>query len=87
MRILGQIRIDRAAILATIVVALDQLTKWWAFEAIEEGESVNVFLGITFTQTRNEGIAFGFFAGRPALVAGILMWTLGRSTVAHSSLA
>lgn len=72
MRILGHIRIDRAAILATIVIALDQLTKWWAFSAIEEGEEVNVFLGVTFTQTRNEGIAFGFFAGRPALVLALM---------------
>lgn len=68
MKVARRIRIDHAAILATVVIALDQLTKWWAFSAIEPGESVNVFLGVTFTQTRNEGIAFGFFAGRPALV-------------------
>lgn len=72
MKIGSHIRFDRAAALAVGVVVFDQLTKWLAFEFVDEGHPVNVFLGVTFTQTRNEGIAFGIFAGRPFLVLALM---------------
>lgn len=72
MTVTRHIRVDRAAVLAVAVIALDQLTKWWAFSALQEGESANVFLGVTFLETRNEGIAFGFFAGKPLLVLALM---------------
>lgn len=57
---------------AIAVVLLDQFTKWWAFNATTPGETINVFLGVDIGQTRNEGIAFGMFAGRPWLVFGLM---------------
>lgn len=85
MKIASHIRIDRAAMLALGVIAADQLTKAWAFAALADGDNKNVFLGINFTKTRNEGIAFGFFAGRPMLVLAlmaaalaVLMWFYAR---------
>lgn len=57
---------------AIAVVLLDQFTKWWAFNATTPGETINIFLGVDIGQTRNEGIAFGIFAGRPWLVFGLM---------------
>lgn len=57
---------------AIAVIALDQWTKWWAFNATTPGETINIFLGVDIGQTRNEGIAFGMFAGRPWLVFGLM---------------
>lgn len=72
MNITKHIRLDRAAITAITVIAVDQWTKWWAFNATTPGETINVFLGVDIGQTRNEGIAFGMFAGRPWLVFGLM---------------
>lgn len=72
MRIGRFFTLDRAAITAITVIALDQWTKWWAFNATTPGETINVLPGISIGQTRNEGIAFGLFAGRPWLVFGLM---------------
>lgn len=72
MNITKHIRLDRAAMTAIAVIALDQWTKWWAFNATTPGETINIFLGVDIGQTRNEGIAFGMFAGRPWLVFGLM---------------
>ncbi len=61
-------RPDRALITAVLVVAADQATKWLAFHKLSPGESVEVLPFLSFGQTRNDGIAFGVFAGRPAIV-------------------
>lgn len=61
-------RPDRALITAVLVVAVDQATKWLAFHELSPGESVEVLPILSFGQTRNDGIAFGVFAGRPAIV-------------------
>lgn len=60
-----------ARMLATlaVVLALDQLTKQVAISAVDRGDSVNVFLGLDITNTRNTGIAFGALQGRGAIVA------------------
>jgi signal peptidase II len=55
-----------------IVVALDQATKQLAVHGLREGESVNVFLGLDITNTRNSGVAFGAFRGG-GLVVGLLI--------------
>jgi signal peptidase II len=68
--------LGRAALCAVLVIALDQLTKWAAFAAAEPGESVSVLPGVTIGQTRNDGIAFGIFAGRPVLVLGLMTFAL-----------
>lgn len=72
MRFSRHISIDRAAVTAIVVIALDQWTKWWAFNATTPGETISVFPGVSIGQTRNEGIAFGFLAGKPLLVFGLM---------------
>jgi signal peptidase II len=62
----------RAVASAGIVVALDQATKQIAVESLRRGESVNVFLGLDFTNTRNTGVAFGALRGGGLLV-GLLI--------------
>lgn len=62
----------RAALAAVLVILADQLTKLWAFHAVPAGQEEDIFIGVTISQTRNEGIAFGLFAGRPWLVLGLV---------------
>ncbi|NLT05889.1 MAG: signal peptidase II [Solirubrobacterales bacterium] len=59
----------RMAAALAVVLALDQITKQIAISAVDRGESVNVFLGLDITNTRNTGIAFGALQGRGAIVA------------------
>lgn len=75
------LRPGRAALTAIAVLILDQLTKVAAFAWVAAGDEANVLPGVTISQTRNEGIAFGFLSGRPVLVLGlmaaaliVLMW-------------
>lgn len=65
-------RPDRALLTAAVVVAFEQWTKWLAFSQLTPGESESVFPGVSLGQTRNEGIAFGFFAGKPWLVFSLM---------------
>lgn len=69
-------RPDRALVTAVVIVALDQWTKWVAFGSLDPGDSVSVFPAVSFGQTRNEGIAFGAFAGRPEVVLGLMCLAL-----------
>jgi signal peptidase II len=70
------ITVDRAAMAALVVVAADQLSKRWAFAATTAGDKIDVFPGLTIGQTRNDGIAFGFFSGRPWIVFGLMLVAL-----------
>lgn len=65
-------RPDRALLTAVVVIAIDELTQRLAFSRLTPGDSVSVLPGVSFGQTRNEGIAFGMFAGRPWLVFGLM---------------
>lgn len=76
MRLPAYIGFGRAALTAVAAIALDQLTKLAAFAAVEPGESLNVLPVVTIGQTRNNGIAFGIFAGRPVLVLGLMTLAL-----------
>jgi signal peptidase II len=74
-------RPDRALLTAVAVVVIDQWTKWLAFNSLTPGESVDVLPGVSFGQTRNEGIAFGAFSGMPwvvftlvAVALSVLLW-------------
>ena len=62
----------RLAAAVGLVVALDQLTKQVAIASVERGESVNVFLGLDITNTRNSGVAFGALDGSGTLI-GVLI--------------
>ena len=59
----------RAIATAGVVVALDQLAKQAAVMGIDRGESVNVFLGLDLTNTRNDGVAFGALEGDGFVIA------------------
>ncbi|HEX6651682.1 MAG TPA: signal peptidase II [Thermoleophilaceae bacterium] len=63
-----------AAALATaaVVVALDQATKQLVDSGIDMGDSVNVFLGLDLTNTRNTGVAFGALEGAGLIVAVLI---------------
>ena len=63
-----------ARLLATLAVVftLDQVTKQLADSQLRRGESVNVFLGLDITNTRNRGVAFGALDGSGAGV-GVLI--------------
>lgn len=59
-----------------VVIGLDQLTKQLAISALDRGESVNVFLGLDLTNTRNSGVAFGALRGSGTLVALLIACAL-----------
>ena len=54
---------------AGLVVALDQVTKQLVNSNIARGDSVNVFIGLDLTNTRNTGVAFGALEGGGLVVA------------------
>lgn len=58
----------RAALVAGIVIALDQITKHTLAASIAVGESRKFLPGITLVHDRNTGVAFTLFAGGGALV-------------------
>lgn len=64
--------VRRTALTTVAVCALDQLTKWVAFAAVAEGDERGVVFGFSLGQTRNKGIAFGFFSERPVLVLALM---------------
>ena len=64
--------IARAVAVAGLVVAADQALKQWAATSLDRGESVNVFIGVEVTNTRNTGVAFGVLEGGGVLV-GVLI--------------
>ena len=55
-----------------VVFTLDQVTKQLADSALMRGESVNVFLGLDITNTRNRGVAFGALDGSGAVVGALI---------------
>jgi signal peptidase II len=67
----------RAFATAGAVVALDQATKQIVVHSLRRGESVNVFLGIDITNTRNTGVAFGALQGGGVLVGLLIGLSLG----------
>ena len=59
----------RAVALAAAVLAADQVTKAIVRGSIGRGERVDVALGLDLVNTRNTGVAFGFFSGGGTVVA------------------
>ncbi len=66
----------RATATVGIVVAADQASKQAALSGIERGESVNVFLGLDLTNTRNTGVAFGALEGGGVVVTLLIVVAL-----------
>lgn len=65
--------IARAALVAGIVLALDQLTKHTIAAGIADGQEKKFLPGITLVHVRNTGVAFSMFSGGGTLV---LVFTL-----------
>jgi signal peptidase II len=59
----------RAAALAVAVLAADQATKALVRGSIGRTERVDVLPGLDLVNTRNSGVAFGFFSGGGTIVA------------------
>jgi len=59
----------RAVVVALAVLVADQATKAIVRGSIGRGERVDLVLGIDLVNTRNSGVAFGFFSGGGAIVA------------------
>jgi signal peptidase II len=57
-----------AALVLVGVVALDQLTKHLVEHSIVQGEERKVLPGVQLVDTRNRGVAFGFFPGNHVVV-------------------
>jgi signal peptidase II len=62
----------RALATLGLVVLADQATKQLADSHLDRGESVNVFLGIDLTNTRNKGVAFGALGDAGSVVAVLI---------------
>lgn len=56
------------ALVAAVVVVLDQVTKHAVENSIVRGEERRVLPGIQLVDTRNQGVAFGFLPGRHVAV-------------------
>ena len=61
----------RAAVLAVAVVVADQVSKALVRGSIGRTERVDVLPGLDLVNTRNSGVAFGFFSGGGAVVAAV----------------
>ena len=68
--------IARAVLVAAGVVALDQVAKAVVRGAIDRGQDVELILGVTLTNVRNSGVAFGLFAGGGALLTVVTVAAL-----------
>ncbi len=73
-----------AFIVAAIVVLLDQLTKWWALEALADGPIVVIEDFFQFRLTFNTGASFSILTGAGPLIAivafgvvGLIIFVLG----------
>jgi signal peptidase II len=62
----------RLVLTLSMVVAVDQATKQVVVASVDRGESVNVFLGLDITNTRNSGVAFGQLQDGGAII-GVLI--------------
>ena len=59
----------RAVAVAVAVLVADQLAKALVRGSVGRGERVDVFPGLDLVNTRNSGVAFGFFGGGGTIVA------------------
>ena len=79
----GDPRFDRIVVLvatAVVVVALDQLTKWWALNALDD-QTIDVFWTLRFRLVFNTGAAFSLVDGLgpvlglgAVIIVAVLLW-------------
>ena len=63
----------RWAPLAALIVAVDQLTKWWAVDALGDGRTIDLFWTLRFNLTYNTGMSFGAGRGWGPVIAVVAM--------------
>ena len=51
------------AVIVVVAIALDQLTKWWALQELEDGDVVEVLPTLEFDLAYNNGFSFGTGSG------------------------
>ena len=51
--------VQRSAVIVTAAVALDQITKWWAETALDNGRVIDVLPTLEFDLSYNSGFSFG----------------------------
>ena len=68
-------------VVAAVVVAIDQVTKWWVLRGIGVGEEVHIVGSLVLRRTFNSGVAFSFGSRRgalpyvlPVVVVAVLVW-------------
>lgn len=59
------------------MVAADQLTKWWALEALAGGRVVDVVWTLRFNLTYNTGFAFSMGGGLGPVIAVVVLAIIG----------
>jgi len=64
----GRRAIGLAALTTVLVLAADQLSKRAIEHSVTPGEQRRVLPGVSFVNTRNHGVAFGFLPGSQGLV-------------------
>ena len=80
----------RAAAVAALVVAADQITKAAIRATIERGEVVELVAGLGLVNVRNRGVAFGLFSGAGpwlALIVGVALIVLVATFIMHADVA
>jgi signal peptidase II len=68
--------VTAAVATAGVVVAIDQITKQLAAKNVERGGEVSVFPGLEIANTRNTGVAFGFFEDGGVIVTVLIAVSL-----------
>jgi len=63
----------RAALVAAIVLGLDQLTKHTIAAGIADGTEKKLLPGVTLVHVRNTGVAFSIFSGGGTLVLALAL--------------
>ncbi|WP_217912831.1 signal peptidase II [Miltoncostaea marina] len=76
----------RFGVLAVLVLAADQVAKIVIRATLEPGERHEVFPGFEISRVSNEGIAFGLFPGRQAIVAVLTVLALCAIAIALAGL-
>ncbi|MGD9572687.1 MAG: signal peptidase II [Thermoleophilia bacterium] len=73
-------------VLAAAVLILDQITKAIITGNLDPRERIDVFPGFQISRVANEGIAFGLFPGRQAIVAVLTVVALCAIAIALAGL-
>lgn len=79
-------RWSRLAMLAAVILVVDQAIKENVRATMDPGESIRLIPGLKLTRVTNEGIAFGLFPGRQTVVAVLTVIALAAIALALSGL-